>query len=39
MADATISLADYLDYVRDPATGYLSVLFPDVLLPGVGGLE
>ena len=33
IADDTISLADemadYLDYVRDPANGYLSVLFPD----------
>jgi predicted O-methyltransferase YrrM len=33
IADDTISLAaemgDYLGYVRDPANGYLSVLFPD----------
>jgi predicted O-methyltransferase YrrM len=33
IADDTISLADemadYLAYVRDPANGYLSVLFPD----------
>ena len=33
IADDTISLAaemgNYLGYVRDPANGYLSVLFPD----------
>ncbi len=33
IADDTISLAaemgDYLGYIRDPANGYLSVLFPD----------
>ena len=33
IADDTISLADemadYLAYVRDPANGYISVLFPD----------
>ena len=33
IADDTISLAaemgNYLGYVRDPASGYLSVLFPD----------